>query len=479
MFNNFDLLAKEILKNSGATKTSGYDTQAKVVRIDGDIAYVHIEGGAPETPCIKAIGCKVGDTVRIRVSGGSAWIAGNPTAPPTDDSKAIALTENVIRSIGTDGETVIHGGNILTGTIDADKLNVKDLSALNATIGGWNIQKDMLSSLKENNYDDVVEHISTLLSSDGMNDPFRSEVDRRGDNHRIINTARITNNAEVISVRNETEPDGYHNIDMAFMKNGGLELSAERFNNSEYEQHITRIYGGTVQTEHIEAEDAYIQYIYSDNMQSGKISTTNVSSHTYKDFSVTFKHPFGYVPIVVVGLATTSTGYGTGSVSVSAHSVTKNGFTIRLFNNDTTSRNPDVAWFASDFNGAPSGGGGSSGGGGGGSGSGPNQDTMNIIELFSEVAHISGWIIDERSIRRSDDGENVEMTTRSLDFQNDAKKNYITFGNLGMSIDEENDDGTVQNRIKIDNYGIQFSDGSKMTTATSSITSAWLEEFLN
>lgn len=35
-----------------------------------------------------AINCKSGDTVKIRVSGGKAWLTGNLTSPPTDDTAA-------------------------------------------------------------------------------------------------------------------------------------------------------------------------------------------------------------------------------------------------------------------------------------------------------------------------------------------------------------------------------------------------------
>ena len=71
------------------SKTKGYDTIAKVVRIDGDIAYVHIDGGVPEKPVNKTISCKVGDTVRIRIADGGGHITGNDTAPPTDDAEAL------------------------------------------------------------------------------------------------------------------------------------------------------------------------------------------------------------------------------------------------------------------------------------------------------------------------------------------------------------------------------------------------------
>lgn len=84
---------KEILKNvkdaaSVDSSTSPYDTTATVTRLDGSTVWVHIPGGVAETPAAKSISCAVGDTVRVRVSGGKAWLTGNDSAPPTDDTAA-------------------------------------------------------------------------------------------------------------------------------------------------------------------------------------------------------------------------------------------------------------------------------------------------------------------------------------------------------------------------------------------------------
>jgi hypothetical protein len=69
--------------------TKPYDTVATVKRIEGDIAWVHIPGGVDETPVARSISALPGDAVRVRVSGGSAWITGNDSAPPTDDATAL------------------------------------------------------------------------------------------------------------------------------------------------------------------------------------------------------------------------------------------------------------------------------------------------------------------------------------------------------------------------------------------------------
>lgn len=81
-------------------------------------------------------------------------------------------------------------------------------------------------------------------------------------------------------------------------------------------------------------------------MECGQITVSNVASHSYADYQVTFTKTFSSAPIVVVGMQTASTGYGTGSVSVSAHSITATGFTARIFNNDSSARSPYIHWIA-------------------------------------------------------------------------------------------------------------------------------------
>lgn len=90
MTDSINVLAKELAKAiPSKSKTSPYDTQAVVKRIDGDIAWVHIPGGVDETPVQLTTNAKKGDIVQVRVSGGRAWLYGNATSPPTDDTVAV------------------------------------------------------------------------------------------------------------------------------------------------------------------------------------------------------------------------------------------------------------------------------------------------------------------------------------------------------------------------------------------------------
>ena len=64
----------------------------------------------------------------------------------TIDASKLNLTGYVtIENLKGSGTTEINGENIITGSIDADKLNVTDLSALNATIGGFRITEDAIT----------------------------------------------------------------------------------------------------------------------------------------------------------------------------------------------------------------------------------------------------------------------------------------------------------------------------------------------
>lgn len=78
------------IKDATKEKTSSYDTQAIVTRIEGKTAWVHIPGGVTETPVQLTVNASEGDAVQVRVANGKAWITGNASAPPTDDKRANA-----------------------------------------------------------------------------------------------------------------------------------------------------------------------------------------------------------------------------------------------------------------------------------------------------------------------------------------------------------------------------------------------------
>ena len=81
-------LQDAVSRQTNQAKPTAYDTPAVVRRVEGDTAWVHIPDGVDETPVKMTINAKEGDQVQVRVSGGSAFMVGNGTAPPTDDAKA-------------------------------------------------------------------------------------------------------------------------------------------------------------------------------------------------------------------------------------------------------------------------------------------------------------------------------------------------------------------------------------------------------
>lgn len=77
-----------VIRSSGQREVKAYDTQAQVTRVEGQTAWVHIPGGVDETPVKRTINAKQGDVVQVRISDGSAWLMGNASSPPTDDTQA-------------------------------------------------------------------------------------------------------------------------------------------------------------------------------------------------------------------------------------------------------------------------------------------------------------------------------------------------------------------------------------------------------
>ena len=131
---------KEIASTMKQGKTKAYDTVARVLRVDEKTAYVHIDGGADETPAQMAINCKTGDTVKIRVSGGKAWITGNITAPPTDDSAA-EVAQTAVKAVAKSYSKFagLTAENFKAVNADIENLNTKKLDAESANIKFANI----------------------------------------------------------------------------------------------------------------------------------------------------------------------------------------------------------------------------------------------------------------------------------------------------------------------------------------------------
>ena len=142
----FEMLAKK--------ENTGSDYTGTITRVDGNTAYVRFNGSdIDDTPVALSIGASEGDTVRVRVADGRAWLVGNDTAPPNDSSGVaydLIRTNAYIRQLTTERIYGENGWiNLLTGTFDygngalswnGDHLTVKGaITATSGQIGPWNI----------------------------------------------------------------------------------------------------------------------------------------------------------------------------------------------------------------------------------------------------------------------------------------------------------------------------------------------------
>ena len=143
---------------------SGSDYTGRVTRVENGVAYVQFDGSdIPNTPVALSIGAKAGDEVRIRVADGRAWIVGNDTAPPTDDTAVqeveeemvdmrtrvtglqgqyteIKRTADSISSIVSDGDQLVSVINQSAGEvlIQAEKINLDGYTKISeGELGGF------------------------------------------------------------------------------------------------------------------------------------------------------------------------------------------------------------------------------------------------------------------------------------------------------------------------------------------------------
>lgn len=79
-------------------KKRGYDTTATITRVEDGVAWIHIPGGVDETPAKLTINAKPGDTVQARVANGRAFLVGNASAPPTDNTVANQAVERIVKT---------------------------------------------------------------------------------------------------------------------------------------------------------------------------------------------------------------------------------------------------------------------------------------------------------------------------------------------------------------------------------------------
>lgn len=148
----FELLTKK--------EKSGSDYTGTVTRVDGKTAYVQFDGSdITDTPVALSIGAKAGDSVRVRVADGRAWLVGNDDAPPNDSSEVgyeLALTNALIRQLTTEQINGENGWiNLLKGTFNYGNRLIWNGSILSligkietseGKVAGWVIGASTISS---------------------------------------------------------------------------------------------------------------------------------------------------------------------------------------------------------------------------------------------------------------------------------------------------------------------------------------------
>lgn len=78
----------------------------------------------------------------------------------------------------------------------------------------------------------------------------------------------------------------------------------------------------------------------------GTLSPASVAAGTYADTQVTFNQAFKSLPVVVACFISASTAASFGNCTLSVLGRSTSGFTVRIFNNDSSAREPDIAWIA-------------------------------------------------------------------------------------------------------------------------------------
>ena len=139
----------EAINTISQNRDKSFDTPATVLRVEGDTVWVHIDGGADETPVNKTISCAEGETVQVRISNGSAFLVGNASAPPTDD-KTANVAHFVAEQADEKATEAIKSVNAIVqtveGKVDSGDSNITDISStMYQDAYGVNIFNDTLA----------------------------------------------------------------------------------------------------------------------------------------------------------------------------------------------------------------------------------------------------------------------------------------------------------------------------------------------
>ena len=195
-------ISSKVWQNDINTATGALDTKITEVKQNADKVSWLVKSGSSESDMVLT------DTAYTLIS------------------ENINLKGNaVFTSFLNDDQTAINGGKIATGTITADKLNVTDLSALSASIGGWKISNESI-------YTDFWDEYSRIMYDFSLNtvDSTESKVLNVTQNDESIfyiqrNGYMYANNATINgSVRTNGRKKIYEDVVGMYVGDDGFDI---------------------------------------------------------------------------------------------------------------------------------------------------------------------------------------------------------------------------------------------------------------
>lgn len=233
--------------------TEPYDTPATVLRAEGATLWVHIPGGAEETPVQKTINANPGDTIQIRVGGGTAWAVGNATAPPTDDTtantahQAAKVADGKAVAADAKAEEALELARLKVGYaeidqavidslevngVNADWINAGTLNA--ARIGAGTISADKLTIGQGGNLYPVYDSFEQVTSD------TLSYLSASGATPAVVKTAYAYHGAKVLRIVTDSGvTNGYVHLGHSSNGYGQIRLTTGRYVASGYARCIT------------------------------------------------------------------------------------------------------------------------------------------------------------------------------------------------------------------------------------------------
>lgn len=291
-------------------KRTGTDYTGTVTRVDGGTAYVRLTGSQiSDTPCALTISAKAGDRVRVRVSGGKAWLTGNDTAPPSNDKKEVARKMNSDMS-GRKKHITIKDGTIkfVGKTLVVESENFRLDEDGNAVFGGkldaagGTFAGEVVVRL-EDDADTTLDQMLMLGAS--VADPIYIEYTDKDEHDENIHVGA----------------DG-----VVLAKNEGriwTQVTHEGFNTSE--------------------RTASQQGL---GIYSGVTESFSVAANTYSDYVIRFPMAFSQPPAVIVTPTAGSTVAALGNMLCVVESRSYTEATIRIYNNNSSARYIGLHWIA-------------------------------------------------------------------------------------------------------------------------------------